>query len=74
MKHKTAKAIFHPRLLAQKLSQRTNVRIPKVIRVKAPRIWAIIGASLGKQKERTNQKSPTPRVNNELQRRVSLKF
>ncbi len=48
--------------------------MPRAMRVRAPRMWAIIGASLGKQKVRTSQNNPTPKAKSDDHNKVVLKF
>lgn len=54
------------------MSGNTRIKMPKVIKTRAPIICAMIGASLGKQNEIVIQRSPRPRAARELQINVVL--
>lgn len=73
-KHTTATAIFKPRLLDQNLSHSTSNKTPMAINNRAPKTWAIIGASLGAHQARVIHNKPKPTATRELHPRVFLKL
>lgn len=66
--------IFKTKLFDQNLSQRTKIKTPSVIKAIAPKTWATIGASFGKQSVKSIHNNPMPSAVKALQSKVVLKL